>query len=77
MPILLRVYYEAKSRRDGLGPLTEHPKTRELCLREGIPFVDTPRKGYVEDVRYLFREFRPFISVSFDLPFVTAGTSWQ
>ncbi len=47
------------------------PKTKELCIHEGgIPFVETPGKGYVEDVRWLLEEFGPFISSSADIPFV-------
>ncbi|QDA31526.1 GTP--adenosylcobinamide-phosphate guanylyltransferase [Thermococcus indicus] len=73
-PMLLRVYEEAKKVDEVLVALSRNtPKTRELCLREGIPFVETPGKGYVEDLIYLLREFGPFISVSADLPFVRAS----
>lgn len=74
VPMLLRVYYEAEKAGETVVALSRNtPKTRELCLREGVPFVDTLGKGYVEDVMYLLREFGPFVSVSSDLPFVTAG----
>ena len=74
VPMLLRVYYEAEKAGETVVALSRNtPKTRELCLREGIPFVDTPGKGYVEDIKWLLCEFGPFISVSSDLPFVTAG----
>ncbi|WP_258084386.1 NTP transferase domain-containing protein [Thermococcus thermotolerans] len=73
-PMLLRVYGEAEKAGEALVALSKNtPRTKELCLREGIPFVETPGKGYVEDLIYLLREFGPFISVSADLPFVRAG----
>ncbi|WP_457742869.1 NTP transferase domain-containing protein [Thermococcus sp.] len=73
-PMLLRVYDEAKKVDEVLVALSKNtPRTKELCLREGIPFVETPGKGYVEDLVYLLREFGPFISVSADLPFVKAS----
>ena len=74
VPMLLRVYREAEKVGETIVALSKNtPKTRELCLREGIPFVETPGRGYVEDVKWLLREFGPFVSVSADLPFVTAG----
>jgi len=73
-PMLLRVYEEASAVGETAVALSRNtPKTRELCLREGVPFVETPGKGYVEDVRWLLREFGPFVSVSADLPFVKAS----
>ncbi len=73
--MLLRVYREAGKVDEVLVALSRNtPRTRELCLREGLPFVETPGKGYVEDVTYLLRELGPpFISVSSDLPFVKGG----
>ncbi len=74
VPMLLRVYREAEKVGETIVALSKNtPKTMELCLREGIPFVETPRNGYVEDVKWLLREFGPFISVSADLPFVKAS----
>ncbi len=74
VPMLLRVYREVKKVDETTVALSKNtPRTKELCLREGIPFVETPGKGYVEDLVYLLREFGPFISVSADLPFVRAG----
>ncbi|WP_297520465.1 NTP transferase domain-containing protein [Thermococcus sp.] len=73
-PMLLRVYEEASAVGETAVALSRNtPKTRELCLREGVPFVETPGKGYVEDVKWLLREFGPFVSVSADLPFVKAS----
>ncbi|NJE61278.1 NTP transferase domain-containing protein [Thermococcus sp. 21S7] len=77
IPMLLRVYREAEKVDETITALSRNtPKTRELCLREGIPFVETPGRGYVEDVTHLLREFGPFISVSSDLPFIRAGDFW-
>jgi len=74
VPMLLRIYYEAEKAGETVVALSRNtPKTRELCLREGISFVETPGKGYVKDVMYLLREFGPFVSVSSDLPFVTVS----
>ncbi|WP_099210910.1 NTP transferase domain-containing protein [Thermococcus henrietii] len=74
VPMLLRVYSEAEKVGETVVALSKStPKTRELCLREGIPFVETPGNGYVEDVKWLLRKFGPFISVSADLPFVKAN----
>jgi len=73
-PMLLRVYEEVNKAGEVLvavSPCT--PRTKELCLRERIPFVETPGRGYVEDVKWLLREFGLFISVSADLPFVKAS----
>ncbi|WP_297506998.1 NTP transferase domain-containing protein [Thermococcus sp.] len=73
-PMLLRVYGEASAIGETIIALSRNtPKTRELCLREGVPFVETSGSGYVEDVRWLLREFGPFVSVSADLPFVKAS----
>ncbi|ACS33038.1 NTP transferase domain-containing protein [Thermococcus gammatolerans] len=74
VPMLLRVYREAEKVGETLVALSKNtPKTRELCLRERIPFVETPGNGYVEDVKWLLHEFGPFISVSADLPFIKAS----
>ncbi len=71
VPMLLRVYREAEKVGETIVALSEKaPKTRELCLREGIPFVETPGRGYVEDIQWLLRELGPFVGVSADLPFV-------
>ena len=74
VPMLLRVHREAEKVGETVVAISKNtPKTKELCFREGIPFVKTPGKGYVEDVKWLLREFGPFISVSADLPFVKAS----
>ena len=74
VPMLLRVYREAEKVGETLIALSRKaPKTRELCLREGIPFVEAPGNGYVEDVKWLLRELGSFISLSADLPFVKAS----
>ncbi|ASJ12485.1 MULTISPECIES: NTP transferase domain-containing protein [Thermococcus] len=72
--MLLRVYEETEKVGETLVAVSKKaPKTRELCLREGISFVETPGNGYVEDLIYLLREFGPFVSVSADLPFLKAS----
>ncbi|NJE42108.1 NTP transferase domain-containing protein [Thermococcus sp. GR6] len=76
-PMLLWVYEEAGKVEDVLVALSRNtPKTRELCLREEIPFIETPGKGYVQDIQWLLREFGPFVSVSADIPFVKASDFW-
>ncbi|NJE09114.1 GTP--adenosylcobinamide-phosphate guanylyltransferase [Thermococcus sp. M39] len=76
-PMLLWVYEQASKVDDVLIAVSRNtPKTRELCLREGIPFIETSGKGYVHDIQELLREFGPFISVSADVPFVKALDFW-
>jgi len=73
-PMLLRVYEETEKIGETLVALSKNtPRTKELCLREGIPFVNTPGRGYVEDITFLLHEFGPFVSVSADLPFLKAS----
>lgn len=72
--MLLRVYESASRVDEALVALSRNtPKTKELCFREGIPFIETPGKGYVEDVGWLLDEFGPFISSPSDVPFVKPG----
>jgi adenosylcobinamide-phosphate guanylyltransferase len=72
--MLLWVYNAASRVDETFVALSRNtPKTKELCIREGIPFIETPGKGYVEDVRWLLREFGPFISSSADIPFIKAS----
>jgi len=74
VPMLLRVYWEAEEIDEVIVALSKMtPKMRELCISEGIPFVETPGRGYVEDLSFLLHEFGPFVSVSADLPFVKAS----
>jgi adenosylcobinamide-phosphate guanylyltransferase len=69
--MLLWVYDAASSVDETFVALSKNtPKTRELCIRERIPYIETPGKGYVEDVQWLLGEFGPFISSSADIPFV-------
>jgi adenosylcobinamide-phosphate guanylyltransferase len=73
-PMLLRVHGQAEVVDDVVVAFSRNtPRTKELCLREGIPSVETPGRGYVEDIQWLLREFGPFISVSADLPFIKAS----
>ncbi|CAB48964.1 NTP transferase domain-containing protein [Pyrococcus abyssi] len=73
-PMILRVYEEAEKVGETVVALSKNtPKTRELCLKEGIPFIETPGEGYVKDTQWLLSELGPFISVSADLPFVKSS----
>ncbi|ASA77508.1 NTP transferase domain-containing protein [Thermococcus sp. 5-4] len=73
-PMLLRVHGQAEVVDDVVVALSRNtPRTKKLCLREGIPFIETPGKGYVEDIRWLLGKLGPFVSVSADLPFVKAA----
>ncbi len=72
--MILWIYQQASRVDETLVALSRNtPKTKELCLREGIPFVETSGKGYVRDIQILLEEFGPFISVSADLPFIKAS----
>lgn len=72
--MLLRVYEQAEKVDEVLIALSKNtPKTREFCLKERVPFMETSGRGYVHDIRELLREFGPFISVSVDLPFIKAS----
>ncbi|MDK2870492.1 MAG: adenosylcobinamide-phosphate guanylyltransferase [Pyrococcus sp.] len=72
--MLLWIYEQAETVGEVLVALSKHtPRTRELCLREGIEFLETPGRGYVEDVQWLIRELGPFVSLSSDVPFVKAS----
>jgi len=71
--MLLWVYDEISSIDETVVALSKNtPKTKNLCLRERITFVETPGRGYVEDIKWLLTEFGAFVSVSADLPFVKA-----
>ncbi len=69
--MLLRVYEEAEKAGKPVVAVSDNaPMTRRFCVERGMDTIDTPGKGYVEDVRYLLSEFPMFVSVSADLPFV-------
>jgi adenosylcobinamide-phosphate guanylyltransferase len=77
-PMLLRVYEQAKEIDETLVTLSKNtPKTKELCIKEGIDFVETSGKDYVSDVQWLLREFGEFISVAGDLPFIKASDIYE
>ncbi len=72
--MLLWVYEQASKVGETLIALSKNtPKTKELCLREGIHFIETPGNGYVHDVQWLLRELGTFVSVASDIPFVRAS----
>ncbi|MFA4646325.1 NTP transferase domain-containing protein [Pyrococcus kukulkanii] len=78
VPMVLRVYEEVSKVDESIVAVSRHtPKTRELCTKEGIEFIETPGAGYVEDINYLLRELGPFISVSSDLPFIKASDVYE
>ena len=45
--------------------------TKEKAEKLRIKTIQTPGKGYVEDIRYLMRKFKEFLVVSADLPFLS------
>ncbi len=72
--MLLWVYEQASKVGETVVALSKNtPKTKELCLRERISFMETPGKGYVEDVKWILEEFGEFISIASDIPFVKAS----
>lgn len=48
------------------------PKTKEKTKKLKLKMIQTPGRGYVEDIQYLMKEFTEFLSVSADLPFLTS-----
>ena len=46
------------------------PETKAFCLKRGYPIINTPGKGYVEDVSWIFSNYGEFISISCDIPFL-------
>jgi len=75
--MLLRVYEQAEKVDEILVALSKNTaKTKEFCIKERIPFVETSGRGYVHDIQELLKEFGPFISVSADIPFVKASDFW-
>ncbi|MFA4641252.1 NTP transferase domain-containing protein [Pyrococcus kukulkanii] len=78
VPMVLRVYEEVSKVDESIVAVSRHtPKTKELCIKERIEFIETPGAGYVEDINYLLRELGPFISVSSDLPFIKASDVYE
>ncbi len=47
------------------------PKTKLLAKQLGLGVILTPGKGYHEDTRYLSTQFKEFLSVCVDLPFLS------
>ena len=46
------------------------PKTEGYCKSVGYKTVETPGKGYHEDLHYLLRSYPEFVSVTCDIPFL-------
>ena len=45
-------------------------KTKNFCIKNGIPILNTSGNNYVDDLIYLLNEYSPFISIVSDIPFV-------
>jgi adenosylcobinamide-phosphate guanylyltransferase len=46
------------------------PRTAEYCKSVGYKTVETPGKGYHEDLHYLLISYPEFVSVTCDIPFL-------
>ncbi|MBE0517538.1 MAG: NTP transferase domain-containing protein [Methanophagales archaeon] len=56
---------------DFLVAITKNtPKTEEYCKSVGYKTVETPGKGYHEDLHYLLRSYPEFVSIACDIPFL-------
>ena len=72
-PMLLWVYEKASEIGDSVVAISKNaPKTVEFCKEQGIETIETSGKGYVEDVRFILREYGEFVSVACDIPFIRA-----
>ncbi len=68
-PLLLRAYNACQEAYIAVSRHT--PRTREFCMGNNLPIIETPGKGYVEDTEWLLKEYGPFLSVASDIPFIT------
>ncbi|AFK22055.1 hypothetical protein Py04_0453 [Pyrococcus sp. ST04] len=76
--MLLWVYEEASKVDETYVAVSKNsPRTRDLCLKEGIEIIKTPGDGYVEDVRFILSEYGDFISSVADVPFVKASDFYE
>lgn len=69
IPLLLRAYNVCQEAYVAVSRHT--PRTKELCTDHNLPIIETPGKGYVEDIKWLLKEYGPFLSVASDIPFIT------
>ena len=70
-PMLLWVYESAVRAGDAVVAVSKNtPRTAEFCKERGIETIETSGKGYVEDIRFILKEFGEFVSVACDIPFV-------
>lgn len=77
-PMLLMVHEQAKEIDETLVALSKNtPRTKELCIKEGIDFTETSGRDYISDVQWLLGEFGEFISVACDLPFIKASDIYE
>lgn len=68
IPLLERVFSACEEAYVAVSKNT--PETRAFCLERGYPVIDTPGKGYVHDVNWIFKNYGEFISISCDIPFI-------
>ncbi len=68
-PIVLRVYNACQEAYVAVSRHT--PETKKLCTENNLPVIETPGKGYVEDIKWLLEEYGPFVSITSDIPFIT------
>ncbi len=58
---------------DFLVAITKNtPKTAEYCKHVNYKIIETPRRGYHEDLRYLLARYPEFVSIASDIPFLKA-----
>lgn len=48
------------------------PKTKIKAEELKLKIIQTPGKGYIEDIQYLMKIFEKFLAVSADLPFLSS-----
>jgi|Deesub1362A_J573_1020465.scaffolds.fasta_scaffold00340_14 adenosylcobinamide-phosphate guanylyltransferase len=71
VPLVMRAY---RACSNAVVAVSRHtPETKKFCISNRIPFINTPGRGYVEDVIWLLEEYGPFLSVSCDIPFIREG----
>lgn len=47
------------------------PKTSKFAIKQGLAVLETPGKGYHEDVYYLLDKFGSYLSINVDIPFIS------
>ncbi len=68
IPLIQRIFNACE---DAYVAVSKHsPETKSYCILKKLPTIQTPGKGYVEDVRWLFENYGEFISIACDIPFL-------